>query len=199
MPNKTWKVIGPVTVKAANGASRSFDNLALAVKAVGEFNISRLVHGRLGYWSDWYVARYSWRQRDYHKSWSYAIHSRDGVAGAGDAFVFTDELGMTIPVWKVKETFEQVKDPPKVWSTIRMGYKWNRQKGKNKRTFGYHRDWSVEDWEEDGLSDTQVSRLANRGRPTHETAPFMWDECHLRGQRIKNWKVYRRTQYKKVN
>lgn len=194
MPTKSWKVIGPVTVKAYNGASYHYDNIIEAVKGLGEWNISKLKHGYLGYLSDWYSYRYN---RDFYKTWTYAICSHDPAA-RGDSFILIDELGFTVPVWKVKEVWASVVKPEaKVYSTIWRGRKWNRQHLKCKRTFRLHHNWSVEDWED--LGEREAHRLSNRGKPSQETAPSQWDDCELRCPREKNWKAYRRTQYKKVN
>ena len=191
MPTKSWKVIGPITVKAHNGSSYRYDNIIEAVKGLGDWNISRLEYGRLGYWSEWYTRRYN---SDFYKTWNYAIRFHD-AAYRGDAFILIDELGFTVPVWKVKEVWASVKPEAKVYSTIWRGSKWNRQKGKHKRTFRLHHNWSVEDWED--LGEREVHRLTNRGKPTQQNAPSQWDYCELRGGREKNWKAYRRTQYKK--
>lgn len=191
MPKKNWKLIGEILVKASNGSSYRYASLTEAVKHIGGWNIQRLEHGRLGYWSDWYYSCYNY---DYAKTFTYAIRSHNGIAH-GDAFVFIDELGFTIPVWKVKEVYASTKKADKVYSTLHRGRKWNRQHIKCKRTFRHHHNWSVEEWED--LSHSEAHRLANRGKPTQENAPSQWDDCELRGQRIRNWKAYRRTQYKK--
>lgn len=169
MIQKSWKMIGPVTLKTYDNAVRVFDTLENAVKAVGERNIEMLKYGHLQTWDDW-------------------------IYPPGDRFVFIDELGFTIPVWKVKEVYSSTKKPQKAHPKILFGFKWKWRKIVCKHTRGYHRDWVVEDWEE--LDSRQFHRLKNHGKPTHETAPISWDECSRWGYRDRCWKSYRRTQYK---
>src|SRR6185369_16500695 len=86
MSSRDWSHIGSVMVRAIGGKITHHNSLTDAVKSVGIVHVLRLSRGYLGF---------SW---DPH----YTAYSNNPPTG-GDHYLFTDELGMVIPPWKVKE------------------------------------------------------------------------------------------------
>ena len=103
---QNWKNIGPVTVRSFNGNVREFDCLEEAVAHFTPTIIDRLKGNPLAGWdtsyrkdkndfsyaSSWDASKWGWIVPDYN----------------GDSHTFHDDLGMRIPVWKIKEVSSMI-------------------------------------------------------------------------------------------
>jgi len=101
MARKDWSHIAAVTCIAFNGEVTHFNSLA---EAVAQTDIRSCTTGRLGYPE----RRWPW--------------DRWPSCTDGDRFIFRDELGLTIPFWKLQEADAQLPPKPR---NRQYHYWWN--------------------------------------------------------------------------
>lgn len=190
---QNWTHIGEVRVRFAGGNVRIFDTLDHAVTAVGWTKISSCTGRRLGY-TDPEYARYSW-----------------AAVFGGDPVVFSDELGLVIPIEIVRA------------AALRLGLhyyrpyaRWfNRKSGKPNYTFRNgpvpgtcgSRTWGGYK----GMRTQQEISAADflnydeemieygitvRGSRNRRALPTYWDDVPSGRCPRQSWKRYRRHQWK---
>ncbi len=194
---KDWSRIGPVTVHNITGWVKPFTCLDDAVRAIGRGNIDRLKYGRLGLCADPF--------------WGYRHNKQDDApqrdcswiaACKGDAYVVRDELGLIVPVWRIKQAAEDLLDPAGFWRRRYQPHVFREGPVPNTRChrggYGYHRTiaTTVERRANIALMDDLEARelgLTVRGR--RRNIPTSWDD-QAPTRYSHGWKRHRRTQYK---
>lgn len=192
---KNWKNIGPVFVKAYNGSSKEFNSLKEAVQYLGEYNITKMIHGRLAFWSSyiWYGLEKKSKPESY-KTFDYAKRAYDRFE-RGDPFVIYDELGFIIPVWRIHEEWDANKVERKYYRSW-FGGRYSRHRSNQIKHRSLIRDWNILDNDED-LTDKMIYSLKNGKKPREIINYVMtWDYLESRKTYEKNWKTQRKTQYK---
>jgi len=189
MPSQDWSHIAAVTRVAVDGTVTHFNSLA---EAVANTDISRCTSGRLGY-PEQTFDRKLFRWFDYF---------------GGDPFIFRDELGFTIPPWKLQEADRQLPpkshrgprsrrwhyDPANFRQGAVPGVRKRRRGGRsctNVRTFTDRRENDFVDHYDEDCLEYRIKARPCRGL---WALPNSWDD-RPRG-RPRCWKAQRRTQYK---
>lgn len=90
---QSWKNLGEVTIAYSNGKTWAFRSLEDACRYIGLHSIRHLEFGFL--------------RKNYEDIITRCRLSLS-LLGTGDPYVFIDEMGLVIPVWKVKEVARQV-------------------------------------------------------------------------------------------
>lgn len=193
MTDKNWTLSGAVTVYACNGAVAKFDSIVDAVRYL-KHNVADLNDKQLGYlWMTEYEKRdAAWRE--YLNSMQYALYcSMPTWTSRYTKFVVCDELGLRIPAWKIKEVYNNL---PNFVEKNRRIYGYRRRNGRHYRspkTMQEMRNSYRADMDEEELVEFGYEKDLSYRR---KTLPTMWDDLYTHGCRSKNWKRYRRTQYK---
>ena len=191
---KTHKNLGAVTVRDVHGNNKTYVSLNDAVKHIGPYYIEKLRVGRLGYRHNFdYCRKPSFLSGYFYRSSWFC----------GDSHVFSDDLGLTIPVWKVKEAYSNL---PNLVRHRRRRYhpKTFRNSpvpGVHRRSYGSY--WRIvktnqEIRENDFLNydeDCLEYGIKVRGPRRHGILVDSYDDP-CRGRRGDSWKNYRKTQYK---
>lgn len=196
MSNKNWRDLGPVIVEDRKGGVVEFTTIEAAV-AQHYYKISHLTYGRLGTFERDIYGNLVLDHRGYT--------SRIG----GDDVVFRDEMGFTIPLWKVKEVWKQTQEPvrrsrAKWWlrEAVRYsregeGYRCEPVYGVHKSRGGWHHyrrmATTQERRENDFLAyDDDLYGLDVRVRGERVKLPTYWDDRRPgRGRWSKTWKRHR--------
>lgn len=191
---KNWNNIGCVTVKHWDGKTESFDCIEHAVFA--------------------YRRRISSLKYDHLKTYS-EILERNFCLTAGDDFVFLDELGLIIPVWKIKEVY---KNLPNDWFIIHTRWLFRDPRHRNGGDFyrnspvpcirkGWSRRYSTYRYPKT-LNETKqncgfvneykelVNELKIKIRKRCTKLPTSWDDDMRSDWRDKSWKRFRKHQWK---
>ena len=183
---KDWNNIGEVDVIYRNGERRFFYDLEDAVEYVGWRIISHLKKGFIAYF-------YS---HEYMDSW---VES--------DAVEFRDELGLLIPLWKVREVAMNLGLPNKVrpWRYFDdhvYKFRDGPVKGTGKRR-GYHclrhmrtlqeaRENDFLDYDE----EMKEFGITVRGCRTRPNLPQAWDDVTRSDYYDRSWKKSRRHKWR---
>lgn len=201
---QNWRTIGPVQVKTLRGDVHEYLDLGAAIRA-HYHDVQHMRYGRLRVLRSMRLDRpYPPRPDD---PWTYAYR-------AGDELELRDELGMLIPLWRIQEAYAQINEPPRwrrgfnlrnicYWSrdwtfTYRSGpVPYTRKRRRRK----YFRDirTTQELRENHGLDHEEDMRwygIRARGARRGSTLPDSYEDIHFGYDRAKNWKRYRRTQYR---
>ena len=198
---KNWSKIGSVVRKHYDGKTATFDSLKAAVIGMYKSDIDALQKGRLAY------------------------HCKDvfgwSIASGGDNYLFCEESGMVIPLWKVKETFYNISSKEYL-DNFYSSHRWyltGRQSprfhegGKNYRNgpvWGVHGNH----WGNSGVNvrttqeirenvffdcfdeDAKEHGIKSRGARRRAQLPTAWDDRPAGSYYHTNWKHFRKHQWK---
>lgn len=195
---KDWRDIGACTVLYANGDRRYFDAFDDALRQVGWFKIKHCEVGRLGYPS-MNPGRRCEDGRYVYVDWRLNWES-------GDPCLFVDEMGLTIPPWRVLEEARRLGLPQAAAAPRwRKDYVYTFRNGPVART-GVTSYWrchrSVRTTQE-RLSniflnefDDEAREYGIKARPRRASLlVHAWEDPPLTRYPFKNWKQYRRNQW----
>jgi hypothetical protein len=180
-----------ITVKAYNGQAWTFDSIDDAVVKINRsYPIEKLSRGVLSYWVQ------------------SNVFGRGFSFGNGDDVVFYDEYDLRIPVWKVKEAFYNL--PEEVRET--KYYYWRSPKAHAKPE--HFRKYSVpytgvRHWRRGGRRIRTLQQLKaeealaldeeaieHNVKPRKKYIPNDRDDHIVYVPRTKNWKKFRKSQWK---
>lgn len=190
-----WDNLGEITVKTYDGKQEVFPDLESAVESL--------------YFSSYYRADVV--QYGYLKYYSNRPEWREWYGGPGDTKAFFTSEGLMIPVWKVMEVWRTQPH------TSRRDNRWYyRRRNKFKfrdgsvegircwkpgRYRGYrhiqtHQEIRENDFLDNYDEDAIEYKVKARGRRRRHNLPTPWDDirCHSYGR--KNWKHFRKHQWK---
>jgi len=199
---KNWRRIGSVKIVSQHAtdsywpkADGLYDSLAKAVERYawrhGEDSIYRLKYGWL----------------TYHKWESYEPpHYRELFCVKGDDAVFIDECGLIIPPWRVIQEYNNLPKSKK--RSYRRHWRGGRYVFRRGPVEGI-RKWRGGTWLR-GPRTLQENREANfffehdeeardykiKGRAHRSKLPTLWDDRCRSNYGVKNWKQYRKHQWK---
>jgi hypothetical protein len=94
----------------------------------------------------------------------------------GDSHIFLDELGLIIPVWRVQEAYRLL---PNRYLPARRFYGWKRSTGH------YYRHPKTTQELREGPTRARRNGL-----------PSSWDDLRIMARENRNWKQFRKTQWK---
>ena len=200
---KNWSNIGQVTVRAYNGTRQTYASLEDAVRDLGLSIIETLRGDHIGY--DHRVARRENPPRNYEE----ALHQ---PPWGGDSHHLFDQNGIRIPVWKIKEAWDNL---PVIWSN---GVKWSKvhyEKETFRRTpvpgisckrwkfseyYRHPKTLQEKRWAEAIREDCdELQEYINRPlsvRNRGNSLPTTWDDIpRSSSQTRKSWKNYRKYQW----
>lgn len=193
-----WNDIGPVT-RVRNGNTTAFINLKEAVIGLYESQISNLKYG--------------------HAKYYVRCHTVDVCMIEGDDYVFYDDCGLAIPVWKIKETYFNISRVEhrahhraacapwarRFWGFVdfrfRDGPVPNLRKGRGGRV-NRNRNANVQTTQEirdnDFLDnfDEDARKYGVKSRPNRRRLPTAWDDRSHGSYWQTNWKHFRKHQWK---
>lgn len=191
---KNWSDIGQVTVREYHGGARTYASLSDAVRAVGHEYIAAL--------------------RGDHIAYPPTPENVFRRPFGGDTHCFYDQYSLRIPVWKVKEAWNNL---PVVWES---SHRWNRRRyyftpetfrkgpipgtGRARWKFSsyyrYPKTLQEHRWAEALRADREelleYSSIPLKARDRDNYLPTAWDDVPRSEHAKKNWKAYRKHQYK---
>ena len=175
------------TIRTANGHVWTADSLVAAVLKAGyHYNIDKIGYGYLRYYS---------------KEWNYTF-------GGGDDFVIYDELGLKVKPWKVKETYYNL--PHEVREPNYYYWRWRKTHAKPEHYRKYpvphtgvshwrrgdRRIRTLQQMRAEEALDLDEDAIEYNVKPRQKFIPNDRDDHIVYVPRTKNWKKFRRNQWK---
>jgi hypothetical protein len=193
---QNWSDISEVHVRFAGGDFRSYGSLDEAVKAVGWTKISSCTGRGLGYIPERYIGHYY-----FPPTWG------------GDPVVFTDELGLRIPVAVVRDAALRLGlhyyRPYSRWYDRKRGkpiftFRYDPVPGtRSRRGGGWHSYRKMQTQQEISAADFLdydeemiEYGITVRGRRSRRALPTWYDDIPEGRRAYQNWKQYRKHQWK---